>query len=99
MTASKRVDIIGFSSAKGLVELTCCIVKKAVSLEHLVLNTLRVRGVIMEKNAGGLARNVLEEAFRAVAAIISYIQDEVPPRAKLTVVEPCSRSIDQSRSI
>ncbi|KAG2576180.1 hypothetical protein PVAP13_6NG012300 [Panicum virgatum] len=36
----KRVEIIGFSSAKSLVELTCCIVKSAVSLEQLTLDTL-----------------------------------------------------------
>jgi hypothetical protein len=36
----KPVEIIGFSSAKNLVELTSCIVKNAVSLEFLLLDTL-----------------------------------------------------------
>nr|CAB3479694.1 unnamed protein product [Digitaria exilis] len=36
----KSVEIIEFSSAKSLVELTCCILKSAVSLEQLTLDTL-----------------------------------------------------------
>ncbi|GJN12651.1 hypothetical protein PR202_ga30946 [Eleusine coracana subsp. coracana] len=36
----KSVKIIGFSSAKGLVELACYIIKNAVSLECLTLDTL-----------------------------------------------------------
>ncbi|CAO2169752.1 unnamed protein product, partial [Urochloa humidicola] len=37
----KSVEIIGFSSAKSLVELTCYIVKSAISLERLTLDTLQ----------------------------------------------------------
>ncbi|WVZ64891.1 hypothetical protein U9M48_014343 [Paspalum notatum var. saurae] len=36
----KSVEITGFSSAKSLVELTCYILKNAVSLECLTLDTL-----------------------------------------------------------
>ncbi|GJN12587.1 hypothetical protein PR202_ga30874 [Eleusine coracana subsp. coracana] len=39
----KSLEIKGFSSAKGLVELTCCIVKNACSLERLVLDTVPFR--------------------------------------------------------
>ncbi|XP_052155912.1 uncharacterized protein LOC127773776 isoform X2 [Oryza glaberrima] len=90
----KSVEIMGFSSAKGLVELTCCIVKKAVSLERLVLNTLRHNSCCSKEYIPPYSpfnKVVLDEAFRAVAAIRSYIQDEVPPEVNLTVVEPCAR--------
>ncbi|KAF0923091.1 hypothetical protein E2562_003318 [Oryza meyeriana var. granulata] len=97
----KRLEIIGFSSAKGLVELTCCIVKNAVSLEHLVLNTLPGRGwcskVDNRITCRPFSKTLFEEALRTVAAITSYIQDEVPPGAKLTVVEPCERCHSSSR--
>ncbi|KAL6856937.1 hypothetical protein ACP4OV_018319 [Aristida adscensionis] len=91
----KSVKIVGFSTAKGLVELTCYIVKNAVSLEHLVLDTLCVFGTrCSNKNirpCRPMSKTLLEEAFRTVTAIRTYIKDEVPPAAKLTVVEPCAR--------
>ncbi|KAJ1264377.1 hypothetical protein BS78_09G258700 [Paspalum vaginatum] len=90
----KSVEIIGFSSAKGLVELTCCIVKSAVSLERLVLDPLRDTVRCYGKNGKicwPMSKTVLEEAFRAVEAIRTYIEDEVPTTASLTVVEPCAR--------
>uniref|UniRef100_A0A0D9WCC1 At1g61320/AtMIF1 LRR domain-containing protein n=1 Tax=Leersia perrieri TaxID=77586 RepID=A0A0D9WCC1_9ORYZ len=89
----KRVKILGFCSAKGLVELTCCILKNAVSLEHIVLNTLCEGGCCSELDNGPSLPigRLLEEAFRAVSAIRLYIENEVPPSVKLTVVEPCAR--------
>ena len=93
----KSVEIIGFRSAKMLVELTCCIVKSAVSLERLTLNTFdgfsRCSG---ENNSDcrdvmcrPISKDELQEASRAVLAIKRYIEDLVPLTAKLTVVEPC----------
>jgi hypothetical protein len=93
----KSVEITGFRSAKTLVELTCCIVKSAVSLERLTLSTFDGYGRCLGENnrdcrdfmCGPISKAELEEASRAVVAITSYIEDLVPPTAKLTVLEPC----------
>ncbi|CAM0150784.1 unnamed protein product [Urochloa decumbens] len=88
----KSFEVIGFSSAKGLVELTWCIVKSAISLEQLTLDTLCGNGRCFDpwdKICCSVSNAVLEEAFRGVEAIRKYIEDEVPPTAKLIVLEPC----------
>jgi hypothetical protein len=93
----KSFEVIGFSSAKGLVELTWCIVKSSISLEQLTLDTLRGGGRCSggndndrrDKFCCSVSQAVLEEAFRGVAAIRKYIEDKVPPTAKLIVLEPC----------
>ncbi|CAO2186625.1 unnamed protein product, partial [Urochloa humidicola] len=88
----KSFEVIGFSSAKGLVELTCCIVKNAISLEQLTLDTLCGAGQCsdcFDKICCSVSKAVVEEAFRGVAAIRKYIEDKVPPTAKLIVLEPC----------
>ena len=95
----KTVEIIGFSSARCLVELTCCIVRSAVSLERLTLDTLRGGGRCSGRNDGDssdqicspVSKAVVKEAFRGVAAIRKYIEDKVPSTAKLIVLEPCPR--------
>nr|TKW35610.1 hypothetical protein SEVIR_2G385900v2 [Setaria viridis] len=90
----KIVEIIGFSSAKSLVELTCCIVKNAVSLECLTLDTLRdpwrCSGEA-NKTCWPISNDELKEASRAVVAIRMYIEHRVAPTSKLTVLEPCTR--------
>ncbi|XP_022680441.1 uncharacterized protein LOC101785857 [Setaria italica] len=86
----KIVEIIGFSSAKSLVELTCCIVKNAVSLECLTLDTLRISGEA-NKTCWPISNDELKEASRAVVAIRMYIEHRVAPTSKLTVLEPCTR--------
>ncbi|CAL5021645.1 unnamed protein product [Urochloa decumbens] len=93
----KNFEVIGFSSAKGLVELTCCIVKSAVSLKQLTLDTLYGGGRCFGGNDSdrcgkiccSVSKAMLEEAFRGVAAIRKYIEYEVPPTARLIVLEPC----------
>ncbi|CAO2200245.1 unnamed protein product [Urochloa humidicola] len=93
----KSFEVIGFSSAKGLVELTCCIVKSAVSLKQLTLDTLHGGGRCSGGNESArrgkiccsVSKVVLEEAFRGVAAIRKYIEYEVPSTARLIVLEPC----------
>ncbi|TVU05623.1 hypothetical protein EJB05_48792 [Eragrostis curvula] len=93
----KSFEVIGFSSAKGLVELTWCIVKSSISLEQLTLDTLHGDGRCSggndndrrDKFCCSVSQAVLEEAFRGVAAIRKYIEDKVPPTAKLIVLEPC----------
>uniref|UniRef100_A0A0A9GQP7 At1g61320/AtMIF1 LRR domain-containing protein n=1 Tax=Arundo donax TaxID=35708 RepID=A0A0A9GQP7_ARUDO len=92
----KRVKIIGFSSAKGLVELTCYVLKNAKSLDCLTLDTTygasrcdSEDSILMECDP--MSKGMLMEAPRAVTAIRTYIEDKVPSTVKLTVVEPCSR--------
>ncbi|XP_062192658.1 uncharacterized protein LOC133896151 [Phragmites australis] len=92
----KIVKITGFSSAKSLVELTCYILKNAVSLECLTLDTIYganrcylANSILMECDP--MSKGILMEATRAVAAIRTYIEDKVPPAVNLTVLEPCSR--------
>jgi len=84
----KNVKIMGFSSAKGLVELTCYILKNAVSLECLTLDTNYGDS---ESGRCGSFGNGLREARRALRAIRTYIEDKIPARVKLTVVGPCSQ--------
>ncbi|KAK3120878.1 hypothetical protein QOZ80_8BG0643020 [Eleusine coracana subsp. coracana] len=90
----KSVEIIGFSSVKGLVELTCCIIKNSGSLEHLVLDTLPRHGRCSGENSircCPISKTLLQEAFRTIRAIRTYIADKVPATAKLTIKEPCAR--------
>ncbi|KAK3121088.1 hypothetical protein QOZ80_8BG0645870 [Eleusine coracana subsp. coracana] len=92
----KTVNIKGFSSAKGLIELTCYIVKNAESLECLTLDTLcgtnrcYLENSIL-KECDPMSEGILKEAPRAVKAIRTYIEDKVPSTVKLSVLEPCSR--------
>ncbi|CAL5009538.1 unnamed protein product [Urochloa decumbens] len=93
----KSVEIVGFKSAKILVELTCCIVKSATSLERLKLNTFDGFSRCSEENNSDcrdemcrpIRKAVLKEASRALVAITRHIEDKVPASAKLTVLEPC----------
>ncbi|KAF8685395.1 hypothetical protein HU200_043969 [Digitaria exilis] len=90
----KNVKITGFSSVKGLVELTCYILKNAVSLECLTLDTnYAFFSKCSDSGFGqcGSFGKSLREARRALRAIRTYIEDKVPTRVKLTVVGPCSR--------
>lgn len=92
----KIVEMLGFSSAKSLVELTCHIAECLTSLECLKLeacqSSFRCSG---PENKGSkcspLPVDVLMEAQRALLAIRTYIEPKVPSRVKFNVVEPCSR--------
>ena len=71
----KSVKMVGFSSAKSLVELTCYILKNAVSLDCLTLDTLDgFRCSINSRKCYTRSRSVLMEAHRALKAIRSYVQ-------------------------
>jgi hypothetical protein len=88
----KTVKIKGFHSAKSLVELTCYILKNAKSLSCLTLNTTLGEP---KCDTGGdrspeMGKDFLMEAGRGVEAIRTYIEDKVPSKLKLTVVEHCS---------
>ncbi|RLN33626.1 uncharacterized protein C2845_PM03G34580 [Panicum miliaceum] len=68
----KIVEIRGFSSAKSLVELTCCIVNNAASLERLTLDILRYPERCSGKaniTCWPISNAALEDASRMVAAI------------------------------
>ncbi|CAL5085339.1 unnamed protein product [Urochloa decumbens] len=96
----KSVKISGFTSAKSLVELTCHVLKNAVSLESITLDTLYGRRC-SEENRGScrpMANGILREAPRALEAIRTYITDKVPATAKFSVVEPCRRCHKVRRS-
>uniref|UniRef100_A0A0A9B599 F-box domain-containing protein n=1 Tax=Arundo donax TaxID=35708 RepID=A0A0A9B599_ARUDO len=89
----KSVKITGFNSAKSLVELICQVLKNAVSLEYITLDTLygwRCSDENFER-CFPMGKSILREASRALAAIRAHIEDRVPATAKLTVLEPCSR--------
>ncbi|XP_066353745.1 uncharacterized protein [Miscanthus floridulus] len=84
----KSFKISQFSSEKSLVELTCYILKNAVSLECLTLNTNHGHRKCHLEIYGTCT---LTTADRGLLAIRTYIEDKVPGSVKLTVLEPCSR--------
>ncbi|VAH81833.1 unnamed protein product [Triticum turgidum subsp. durum] len=98
----KKVQIIGFCSAKSMVELTCDILKNATSLESLTLDCIygAGTGAISDSVRCGPSRSgkcwirsraMILEAHKAVGAIKRYILERVPPAVKLNVGGPCSR--------
>lgn len=91
----KSMEISGFNSIKSLVELTCCIVKSAVSLESLTLDTICCRGSPCCSDGLGrlCSKFMVEQASRAVATIRRYIDDKIAPTTKLTVLEYCPQCI------
>lgn len=95
----KTVKIIGFSSAKSLVELTCHIIENATSLECLTLDTTRGHPWdSCSSNSTGkcllLRLDFLAEARKGLSAIRTYVEPKVPSRVKLNVVEPGCRCHD-----
>uniref|UniRef100_A0ACD5XUS1 Uncharacterized protein n=1 Tax=Avena sativa TaxID=4498 RepID=A0ACD5XUS1_AVESA len=93
----KEVRIIGFCSAKSLVELTCHILENAESLQRLTLDTLYNGGgglCSYGKNATKclwMSRGMIVEAHKALSSVERYIVGKVPSSVELKVVEPCSR--------
>jgi hypothetical protein len=92
----KRVEILGFTSAKSLVELTCHIVESVTSLQRLTLEAHQSSfrcsvPAHKRRKCSELPIDILTEAQRAVLAIRTYIEPKVPSAVKLRVVEPCRR--------
>ncbi|CAL4996317.1 unnamed protein product [Urochloa decumbens] len=92
----KNVKITGFSSVKSLVELTCYILKNAVSLECLTLDThygytMRCSDAGRESKHCIPVGNSLRVKRKALVAIRKLIEEKVPAGVKLIVVEPCLR--------
>ncbi|KAL6630638.1 hypothetical protein ACP70R_028489 [Stipagrostis hirtigluma subsp. patula] len=91
----KSMRIVGFSSTKSLVELTCHVVESTTSLECLVLQAYHSPFMCSEPHnksgkCSSLPMEVLAEARRGILAIKTYIEPKVPPTVKLHVVELCS---------
>lgn len=90
----KSVKIISFSSAKGLVELTCHILESATSLECLTLDTTSGAPRCSVSKSGKclmMHRKALVEAHRAILAVQTYIKPKAPSEVELKVLEPCSQ--------
>ena len=90
----KNVKIMGFSSAKGLVERPVISSRTQYHSECLTLDTnygCTSRCSDSESGRCGSFGNGLREARRALRAIRTYIEDKIPARVKLTVVGPCSQ--------
>ncbi|KAL6870579.1 hypothetical protein ACP4OV_014427 [Aristida adscensionis] len=89
----KYVRIVGFTSAKSLIELTCHVIGSATSLEWLSLEPHHSGLRCSERESGKctpLPMNIIVEAHRGLLAIRKYIEPKVPPTVKLQVVELCS---------
>ncbi|KAF8651545.1 hypothetical protein HU200_063366 [Digitaria exilis] len=75
----KFVEIINFSSAKSLIELTC----------H-ILGSTRC-SVSKSGKCLLMHKDTLVEAGRALVSVETYIKPNVPPAVELNAVEPCRR--------
>jgi hypothetical protein len=92
----KSVDIIGFNSAKSLIELMVHIMETSGSLESLTLDTV---GFVLRCSENDIDKCfIMRESARsrmevplALSAIEKYIQCKIPSTVKLDVLEPCGR--------
>lgn len=92
----KSVDIIGFNSAKSLIELMVHIMETSGSLESLTLDTV---GFVLRCSENDIDKcfTMRESAHSrmevplALSAIEKYIQCKIPSTVKLDVLEPCGR--------
>uniref|UniRef100_A0A0E0A1Z2 At1g61320/AtMIF1 LRR domain-containing protein n=1 Tax=Oryza glumipatula TaxID=40148 RepID=A0A0E0A1Z2_9ORYZ len=93
----KNVNIIGFCSAKSMIDLTCHILENATSLECLTLDTIHddyVHPDRLSLHEVGFCYRIgspmIMEAENALLAIKRYIVGKVPSTVKLVVLKPCS---------
>jgi hypothetical protein len=97
LSSIKNVEIIGFCSAKSMVELTCHILDNATSLEHLTLDTIydggnESRFAVHEiGDCNRIVRRMIIEAHKSLLAIKKYIAGKIPSGVKLNIKKPCSR--------
>ena len=91
----KDVQIIGFCSAKSMVELTCHILQNSKLLKRLKLSTCYNGEILCSYNNNGkclpMSRGMIMEAHKALLAVERYILGKVPSTVELKVEEPCSR--------
>ena len=95
----KSVKIIGFNSAKSLIELTVHIIENAGSLESLTLDTADCSLGCSDsetERCSTLGQSTLMEVPRALFAIRRYVEGIVPSTVKLDVLEPCARCCNAS---
>ncbi|KAL5206407.1 hypothetical protein ABZP36_034616 [Zizania latifolia] len=102
----KNVMILGFCSAKSMIELACHILENATSLESIALDTIFDMndetniGRCSTTSAGEigkctvLPRALILEAHSGLQAIESYVRGKVPGKVELTVRGPCSQCHD-----
>lgn len=80
----KNVKIIGFCSAKSMVELACHILENATSLECLTLDTIYEMydtdrcSVHKIGECSRIGRHMIMEAYKALLAVRRYIAGKVP---------------------
>ncbi|XP_015691328.2 uncharacterized protein LOC102705593 [Oryza brachyantha] len=98
----KNVMILGFCTAKSMVELTCHILDNATSLKRITLDTVCdfsdeckiSRCYITSARRTGdctpLSNKMILEAERGTMAIERYILGKVPSTVELTVRGPCT---------
>jgi hypothetical protein len=91
----RDVQIIGFCSARSIVELTCHILENAKSLECITLSTFYNGEILCSYRKNGeclpMSRFAIMEAQKALLVVERYIVGKVSPSVELKVVEPCSR--------
>ncbi|CAM0951840.1 unnamed protein product [Alopecurus aequalis] len=97
----KNVKILGFCSAKSMVELTCHILENATSLECLTLDAIYDRSSPGEADRSHVHnkfgecrpvtdRRMIAHAHKGLRAIGRYIVEKVPTTVKLNVKKLCS---------
>ncbi|TVU16368.1 hypothetical protein EJB05_39927 [Eragrostis curvula] len=96
----KNVQVVGFCSAKSMVELACHILENATSLESLTVDTVydeeddEKTGRCSVRRTGKcspITSHMILEAHKALKAVKRYILGKVPSKVKLNVRGPCSR--------
>ncbi|PVH34316.1 hypothetical protein PAHAL_8G192900 [Panicum hallii] len=89
----KNVMMTGFSSAKSLIELTSHIVRNALALACMTLDTARgcCRRTAKTGKCQRMSREGLEEAQKALEAVKRCIEGIVPSSNNLKALEPCSQ--------
>lgn len=96
----KNVRIMGFCSAKSMVELTCHILENATSLERLTLDAVyddssygdAERSCVGKKGeCNPKSRSMIMHAHKGLGVIGKYIVEKVPSTVQLNVKKLCSR--------
>ncbi|KAJ1273102.1 hypothetical protein BS78_06G254700 [Paspalum vaginatum] len=95
----RKVHIIGFCSAKSMVELTCHILENATSLESLIIDTINDplmdgdgnRSCATYSECWPIGRDMILEGHKALKIVNMYIVGRAPPALRLDVKGPCSR--------
>jgi hypothetical protein len=93
-----QVKIMGFRSAKNLVELTVHILESSPSLESLTLDTAcgyDARCTCHDSREIGqcllMSKTALTKAQKAIEVAVTYIAGRVPMGVEFQVVKSCNR--------